>query len=231
MWRSALILIRGALPAVVVATLIPLALFYAALAAGSVLWAIAVSVAYAYAVAAYQHFRRHRVSGMLLVTVFMATVRAVTAVVSGHAMVYFAIPVVETAGFGLMFLATMFSSQPLVVRLARDLVPGAAEGLAARRSLIRSLSIVWTVTYLGSGATTMLLLTTTPMRVFLGVHTVTGWMWTGSGAVASVLICRARAAGVLAAACEAGMARSARAGARLTGPIGAAALAGAPAAA
>jgi hypothetical protein len=201
MWRTALILIRGALPAVVVATLIPLLLFYVALAAGSVLWAIGVSVLYAYAVATYQYVRRRRVSGMLLVTVFMATVRGVTAAASGHPLVYFAIPVAETAGFGLMFLATMFSGEPLVVRLARDLVPRAADGLAARRSLTRSLSVVWTVVYLGSGGTTLLLLTTTPMRVFLGVHTVAGWFWTGSGAVISVLICRAQAAGVLADAC------------------------------
>ncbi len=201
MWRSVFLLARGAMPAVLVATLIPLVLFYVALSAGSVLWAIGVSVAYAYSVAAYQHFRRRRVSGMLLMTVFMATVRAVTAIVSGHPLVYFAIPVVETAGFGLMFLATMFSSEPLVVRLARDLVPGAAEGLAARRSLIRSLSLVWTVTYLGSGATTLVLLTTTPMRVFLGAHTLTGWFWTGSGAAVSFLICRTRARGLIAAAC------------------------------
>lgn len=199
MWRSILILARGAMPAVLVATLIPLVLFYIALSAGSVTCAIGVSVAYAYGVAAYQHFRRHRVSGMLLVTVLMATIRAVTAIVSGHALIYFAIPVVETAAFGLMFLATMFSSEPLVVRLARDLVPSAAEDLATRRALIRSLSLVWTVTYLGSGATTLLLLTTTPMRIFLGAHTLTGWLWTGSGATASVLICRAR--GLLAAAC------------------------------
>ena len=199
MWRSLLLLARGALPAIVVATLIPMALFYSALAAGSIEWAIAVSVLYAYAVAAYQHIRCRRVSGMLLVTVFMATVRAITAIASGHAMLYFAIPVVETAGFGLMFMATMFSREPLVVRLARDLVPGAAEGLAARRSLVRSLSMVWTVTYVGSGVTTLILLTTTPMSVFLGAHTVTGWLWTGSGAAASVLICRAKAGGVLAA--------------------------------
>lgn len=197
------------MPAVVVATLIPLALFYAALSLGSVMWAIGVSVVYAYGVAAYQHFRRHRVSGMLLVTVFMATLRAATAIVSGHALVYFAIPVVETAGFGLMFLATMFSSEPLVVRLARDLFPAAADGLAARRPLIRALSLVWTVTYLGSGATTMVLLTTTPMRFFLGAHTLTGWMWTGSGAAASVLICRLRARGLLAALTAPASARAA----------------------
>ena len=193
---SVWLLAKAALPAVFVATLVPMALFYAALEAGSVLWAIAVSVAYAYSVAAYQFFRRRRVSGMLMVTVLMATVKGITAVLSGHAFVYFAIPAVETAAFGLMFLATMFSSEPLVVRLARDLVPGAADGIAARRSLIRSLSLVWTITYVGSGTTTTLLLTTMPMRVFLGAHTVTGWMWTLSGAAASVIICRLRARGV-----------------------------------
>ena len=201
MWRSALHLIRGAMPALVVATFIPVALFYTVLTLGSVMWAIAVSVVYAYGVSAYQWYRHRRVSGMLLVTVFMATLRAVLAVVSGHAMLYFAIPVVETAGFGLKFLATMFSSEPLIVKLARDLVPSAADGLAARRSLIRSLSLVWTIVYVGSGATTLVLLTTTPMSFFIGAHTVTGWIWTGSGAATTVLICRARANGLWSAVC------------------------------
>ncbi|MDE3205204.1 MAG: hypothetical protein KGQ66_13425 [Acidobacteriota bacterium] len=200
-WRTALSLVRGAIPALLVATLIPLLLFYVVMAAGTITWAIGLSVVYAYTVAAYQHFRNHRVSGMLLITVFMATLRGLAAILSGHPFVYFAIPVAETAGFGLMFLATMFTSEPLVVRLARDLVPTAADGLAARRSLTRTLSIVWTVVYLGSGATTLVLLMMTPMSVFLGAHTLTGWFWSGSGAVISLLICRARAAGLVASAC------------------------------
>jgi hypothetical protein len=188
---------KGALPAVLVATLIPMALFYIALTAGSVGWAIAVSVGYAYSVAAYQFARRRRVSGMLIVTAFMATVRALAAVLSHKVAFYFAVPIVETAGFGLMFLATMFSAEPLVVRLARDLVPGAADGLAERRSLIRTLSLIWTVTYLGSGATTLALLVSVPLPVYLGAHTLTGWVWTGSGVLASLLICRSHASGLL----------------------------------
>lgn len=190
-------MVRGALPAVLVATLIPMALFYIALSAGSVGWAIGVSVGYAYSVTAYQFARRRRVSGMLIVTVFMATVRTLAAVLSHQVAVYFAVPIVETAGFGLMFLATMFSGEPLVVRLARDLVPGAADGLAERRSLIRTLSLIWTVTYLGSGATTLVLLVSVPLPVYLGAHTLTGWVWTGSGVLSSLLICRSRASGLL----------------------------------
>ena len=134
-------LLRGAFPSIAVATLIPMALFYLTLAAGSIVWAIGVSVLYAYGFAAFQYRRRRRVSGMLLMTVFMVTVRAVSAVASGHSMVYFAIPVAETAGFGLMFVATMWTSQPLIVRLARDLVPHLADDLATRRALIRRIVV------------------------------------------------------------------------------------------
>ncbi len=197
MFRVVVGLVRGALPAVAVATLIPLAVFYAALMASSVLWAMAVSVVYAYGVAIYQYAHRRRVSGMLLMTVFMATMRAVAALASGQAVMYFAIPVVETAGFGLMFAATMFTSEPLVVRLARDLVPHAAEDIAQRRSLIKSLSLIWTVTYLASCATSLVLLATVPLPVFLGAHTLAGWFWTGSGMTITFVLCRGRVTGLL----------------------------------
>lgn len=198
--RVARRLVLSALPAVTVATLIPLALFYIALVAGSVLWAIGVSVAYAYGVAAYQYIRSGRVSGMLLVTMFTATIRAVAAAASGQVMVYFAVPVLETAGFGLMFALSMLTSEPLIVRLARDFVPHLADDLARRPALIRALSLIWTLTYMASGATTLVLLTTQSVAVYMGTHELAGWCWTGSGVALSVAICRRRARGLLAAA-------------------------------
>ena len=192
-------LLRGAFPSIAVATLIPMALFYLTLAAGSIVWAIGVSVLYAYGFAAFQYRRRRRVSGMLLMTVFMVTVRAVSAVASGHSMVYFAIPVAETAGFGLMFVATMWTSEPLIVRLVRDLVPHLADDLATRRALIRGLSLIWMVTYLASGATTLTLLTTVSLPVYLGAHQMAGWCWVGGGVALSVSLCRRRGGGLLAA--------------------------------
>jgi hypothetical protein len=185
------IVIKGAMPAVVTYTMVPLLLFYSALFFGSVLCAIAVSVTYAYALSVCQYVRRGRISGMLLVTAFMATGRAVAAVASGHTDVYFAVPIFETAGFGLMFIATMFSAEPLVVRLARDLVPQAADDIARRRSLVKRLSLIWTAVYLASGTTTLVLLATVPLPVYLGAHTLTGWFWTGSGVLGSVVLCRA----------------------------------------
>jgi hypothetical protein len=197
MIKTVISLGKGALPAVAVATLIPLALFYTVMIAGSLAWAIPTCAAYAYGVAAYQYARRRRVSGMLLVTVLTATVRVVAAAASGQVMVFFAVPVVETAGFGLMFAATMWTSEPLVVRLARDLVPHAADGIAERVSLTRTLSLVWTVTYLASCATSLVLLATVPLPVFLGAHTLAGWFWTGSGVALTIGLCRRRASGLL----------------------------------
>ena len=193
-------LLRAALPAVAVATLIPMALFYLTLAASSIGWAIGALVGYAYGVAAVQYGRHRRVSGMLLVTVFMVTVRAVAAVAAGQSMVYFAIPVAETAGFGLMFFATMWMSEPLIVRLARDLVPHLADDLAKRRALTRGLSVIWMATYLASGATTLTLLTTVSLPVYMGAHQLAGWCWVGGGLALSVSLCRRCGGGVLAAA-------------------------------
>lgn len=188
-----------ALPALTVATIIPLGLFYLCLFLGSVDIAIVVSVAYAYSVGFWQYRRRPRISGMLLITIFMVTVRAAAAAASGSAFLYFAIPVAETVGFGLLFLASLASRECLVVRLARDVVPHVAEDLAERARLCKLLSLIWALTYIGSGLTTLLLLLTQPLPVYLGAHQLTGWAWTGLGIVTSLVVCRWRARGLLAA--------------------------------
>jgi hypothetical protein len=208
--EAAWTLVRAAFPAIAVATLIPMALFYLILATGSIMWAIGALVLYAYGFAALQYGRRRRVSGMLLLTVFMVTLRAVAAVAAGQSMVYFAIPVAQTAGFALMFVATMWTSEPLIVRLARDLVPHLADDLAGRRALIRGLSLIWMATYLASAATTFTLLTTVSLPVYMGAHQIAGWCWVGAGVALSVSLCRRRGGGLIAAALAGpGIARSA----------------------
>jgi hypothetical protein len=181
-----------------VATFIPLGLFYLCLFLGSVDIAIAVSVAYAYGVGLWQYHRRPRVSGMLMITIFMVTVRAAAAAASGSSFLYFAIPVAETVGFGLLFVVSLASRECLIVRLARDVVPHVAEDLAERVRLCRFLSLVWALTYIGSGATTLVLLMTQSLPVYLGAHQLTGWAWTGLGIATSVAVCRWRARGLLA---------------------------------
>lgn len=193
-WKMA----RQALPAVTVATIIPLVLFYTALTAGSVHWAIGVSVAYAWAMVAWQYLRRRSVSGMLVVTWLTATLRASLALVSGHTFIYFALPAVETAVFGLMFVISLGGRQPLLVRLARDLLPSAADGLADRRRLIRDLSVLWAASHVLSALATVLLLVASPLSVFVVVHVVTGWLFIAVAGAISVWLVRRRDADLFA---------------------------------
>jgi hypothetical protein len=195
--RIAAVLVRGALPALAVATLIPLGLFYLAMSLGSVDIAIGLSVVYAYGAGLWQHVRRPRVSGMLMVTIFMVTVRSLAVLASGRPFFYFVAPVIETVGFGLLFVASLASRECLIVRLARDVVPSVAGDLAERARLCRLLSAIWAMTYIGSGATTFVLLVTQPLPVYLGAHQLTGWAWNGAGLTASLLLCRWRARGLL----------------------------------
>jgi intracellular septation protein A len=195
--RTALALARGALPALAVATLIPLGLFYTAMLLGSIDKAIVVSVCYAYSVGLWQYLRRGRVSGMLMVTMFMVSLRGITVLASGQAFFYFLAPVIETVGFGLMFVVSLLGRESLIVRLARDLVPHVADDLAERDCLCSLLSVVWALTYIGSGATTFLLLITQPVAVYMGAHQLSGWAWDATGLTASILLCRWRARDLL----------------------------------
>jgi intracellular septation protein A len=192
--------VRGAFPALAVATLIPLGLFYLALMFGSVDIAIAVQVIYAYTAGVVQYVRRRRVSGMLTVTIFMVTVRVLAVALSGRPFFYFAAPVVETVGFGMLFVLSLLTRESLIVRLARDVVPDLADDLAAQVGLCRGLSAVWALAYIGSGLTTFLLLVTQPLPIYLAAHQLTGWAWTGTGIATSLVLCRWRARGLFSAA-------------------------------
>ena len=185
-------LIRQALPALVVASIIPLGLFYVVLAAASVQWAMGASVLYATAMVVWQYLRHRQVSGLLVVTFLTATLRAGLALVSGHPFIYFALPAAETAVFGLVFVATLAGSEPLLVRLARDLLPAGADRLAANRPLIRNLSVMWAASHVLSAGATMLLLLTTPLTVFLAVHVFANWVFIGAAGGASVWLVRSR---------------------------------------
>lgn len=185
-------MIRQALPAVTVATIIPLGLFYLVMAAGSVEWAMVVAVAYASAMVLWQYLRHRRVSGLLVVTWLTAVLRAALALVSGHPFVYFALPAAETAVFGLVFVATLAGSEPLIIRLARDLLPAAADRLAANRPVIRKLSVVWAISHLLSAGATIAILMTTPLAVFLAVHVFANWVFIGAAGGVSVWLVRSR---------------------------------------
>jgi hypothetical protein len=183
-------LLWGAVPAVTVATIIPLVLFYGVSAwAGSLKAGIIASLSWAWVMLLRQIMSKRRISGLLSLTAITLTIRCVTWAVHQSTFTYFAVPVAETVVVGTLFVATMALGRPLLLNLAHDFVPSLAEHLCMEkyRPLVRRMSLLWGVVYLGSAATSAILLSTQSMHWFLLMHQFSGWCWTGSGIALSML--------------------------------------------
>lgn len=201
-------LIRGAAPAVAVATLVPLALFYSLSAAAGMRAGIFASLIWAYALLALQLWRRRTMSGLLTLTALTLTVRCVTWGISQSTFTYFAVPVVETIVTGALFVGTLLVGRPLLVSLARDFVPSVGEHLAGHtyRRQVRHLSCLWAVVYLGSALTSGVLLTTQNLHWFLLLHQASGWIWMAGGIVVTFVYGRRHAGDLFARAMTGGLA-------------------------
>jgi hypothetical protein len=201
-WRKALHLIAGALPAVTVATAVPVSLFYAFSAAAGMKAGIIASLAWAYLMLGRQIIRSRRFSGVLLITAFTLTIRCVTWAVHQSAFTYFAVPVAETIGMSLLFVVTLMLGKPLLVCLARDFVPSVGDRLAHsdHKRLVRDLSCVWGAVYLGSATSSAVLLSTQNMHLFLLLHQASGSVWTGSGLIVTFAYARRHAQELMALA-------------------------------
>ena len=183
-------LLWGAVPAITVATIVPLALFYGVSAlTGSLKPGIIASLSWAWVMLIRQIMTKGRISGLLTLTAITLTIRCVTWAVHQSTFTYFAVPVAETVVVGTLFVATMALGRPLLLNLAHDFVPSLAGHLAMERyrPLVRRMSLLWGAVYLGSAATSAILLSTQSMHWFLLMHQFSGWCWTGSGIGLSML--------------------------------------------
>lgn len=192
--------VRGALPAVVTATVVPLALFYGVSAGAGMKAGIIASLAWAYLMLGRQLLASRRLSGLLMVTAFALTARCAAWAIHQSTFTYFFVPVVETVGMAGIFLVTLALGRPLLVSLARDFLPSLGDQLNHRsyRPMVRRLSWLWGAVNLGSAATSATLLTTQNLHLFLLFHSVSGWIWTGTGITVSFLYGRRHASDLFA---------------------------------
>lgn len=176
-------MVRGALPALLKATVVPLVIFYGLSAVAGLEAGIIASLTWAYLVLIRQAVKSGRVSGLLTITAFTLTVRCITWAVHQTAFTYFSVPVAETVGIGALFVLTLALGRPLLVSLARDFVPAIGDRLtqATYRPMVRHLSWLWGLVYLGSAASSATLLTTQNIHWFLLLHQASGWIWTAVG--------------------------------------------------
>jgi hypothetical protein len=176
--------VRGALPAITVATVIPLATFYGVSWMFDMRAGIIASLVWAWAVLLRQILSRGRnVSGLLCITAVTLSIRCITWVVHQSAFTFFAVPVAETVAMSALFVGTLLAGRPLLVSLARDFVPSLGDHLGhdKYKPLVTRLSCLWGIVYLGSATSSGVLLSTLNIHWFLLLHQLSGWVWTGTG--------------------------------------------------
>lgn len=181
-------LARRAAPQVVEATLVPLILFYAALATLGATGAICAALAWNYMAFARRLARREGVPGLLVLSTVGLTARSVIALMSGHSLfVYFLQPSLATALIGGAFLLSVPLGRPLAEKLAHDFValPAGFVKHPKVRQLFVRISLLWALVSLANAAGTIMLLINEPIATYLAARTGLSAGLTVSGIVLS----------------------------------------------
>jgi len=171
-------LAKRAAPQVIEATLVPLALFYAALSVLGPKGAIWTALGWNYLALVRRAVRREGVPGLLVIATAGLTARSLVALVSGNSLfVYFLQPSLGTALVGGAFLLSVPMGRPLAQKLAHDFVPLPASFLKRPkvRQLFVRISLLWALVSLANAAGAIALLINVPVTTYLAAKTGLSW--------------------------------------------------------
>jgi hypothetical protein len=182
--------LRRAALEVLVATVIPLALFATYSDRWGTTTGIAAAAIWALGVTVVQIKRNGRLSGLIILSLITLSIKSISGLATGSSFLFFAVPCGGTAIIGLMFAWSGTWDQPLLVRLARDVVPALNGHLSAKasRSFVLRLSWTWGLAYIANAAGTFLLLMLTPLHLFLFLHVFAGWTCDGLAGLTTILL-------------------------------------------
>lgn len=196
-----------ALPNIAEASLVPLALFYAAMWALGPWGGLAAALAWSYLAIGRRVLRGERIPGILLLGTAALTARTVIAMASGSIFIYFLQPTLGTLAVAGAFLLSVPAGRPLAAKLAADFcpLPEAFAGHPRVRQFFARISLLWAMVYITNAALTFWLLVSQSLGVFLIVKSVASWALTGSAiAISTVWFRRSmRRHGLLATRSEA----------------------------
>ena len=157
-----------------VAVVVPAAVFYGVFALAGVWTAIAAALAWSYGAIVWRALTRRRTSGLLVLTAVLLTGRTALSVIADSAWLYFLQPVISDGVVALLFLLSLASARPMVARLAGDFYPMDHE-LAMRprvRRLFRNLTALWAALGLAKAGMTLWLLQSQTLETFILVKSI-----------------------------------------------------------
>ena len=142
------------------AVVAPTALFAATLLIVNIATAVLVALAWMAGAMCWRWTTKRPVSGLLLLALGISTVKTAIALATGNTFIYFVQPVFVDLVVSTLFLGSLWSTRPIVARLAPDFYPMSA-AVAARpaiRRLLRRLTLLWGLIILVKGTVTLWLL-------------------------------------------------------------------------
>jgi hypothetical protein len=198
-------IVRRVAQSLLVACVVPIALFYAFFATAGVWTAMIAALGWAYGAIAFRALTGRRASGLLILTAVVLTGRTAIALAANSTFLYFLQPVISDVVVGTAFLLSLASARPMVARLAGDFYPMDHElSLRPRvRRLFRNLTVMWATLCIGKALFVLWLLHSQSLETFVlvqGVSVVTfNVLATAVTIAAAVLV--ARKEGMLAPRC------------------------------
>jgi Protein of unknown function (DUF3159) len=180
---------RHALPQLVEASLVPLAVFYGALWLVGVWGGLIAALAWSYTAIARRLITRTPLPGLLVLGAVGLTARTVVAIVSGSVFVYFLQPTLTTMLIAGVFLVSVPAGRPLAERLAGDFCPLPETFMSSPpvRRFFTRITVLWAFVQLTNAAFSLWLLATQPVHTYVVARTAASWVLTGGAILASTL--------------------------------------------
>jgi len=172
---------RHALPHLIEATFIPLALFYAFLWTAGVWGALIAALVWSYVAVIRRAVTGQRIPGILVLGTMGITARTIVSFASGSTFVYFLQPSLTTMVVAGAFLFSVPAGRPLAERLAHDFVPLDPQimHLPAIKQVFVRITLLWAFVNLANAVFSIILLMHTDVGSFVAAKTVMGWILVG----------------------------------------------------
>lgn len=183
------VMARHALPHVVEATVIPVAIFLVSMRVLGVWGAVIAGTVWGYGAILRRVIQGRRIPGILALGVVTLTARTVVTVLTGSVFVYFLQPTLGTALVATAFLVSVPVGHPLAERLVGDFCPIPDDVMANThvKLFFRRITLLWACTQGLNATLTLWLLVSQSVGTFVVARTVVSWSLTGTAILISTV--------------------------------------------
>jgi len=165
---------RRGLPNLVEATIVPAILFFVIVTTMGAGLAMAAVLVWGYGAVLRRRLRGDSIPTILWLATIGLTVKTLVGLLSGSTFAYFLQPVATTVALAGVFLGSILIGRPIIARLAHDFCPISPE-VATRPAVVQlfvGLTILWSGVHLLTAATTLGMLLSMSVPVFMALKTI-----------------------------------------------------------